>query len=159
MKIERFLNHWAVTTFMTIVTVYALFGDDVRQLAFPKSADVIFYGLTIVAMFFFMLELVLASIAKEDYFLSFYFWLDLVSTVSLIFDIGWFWDAILKTGGGVDNAKQAQAAAKAGRGARIGTRASRIARVVRIIRLIRIVKLYKSANSALEKESQFLEEN
>jgi len=40
------------------------------------------------------LKLILASIAKEDYFLGFYFWLDLVATVSLIFDIGWFWDLI-----------------------------------------------------------------
>jgi hypothetical protein len=56
-------------------------------------------------MALFMIELVLASFVKEDYFLSFYFWLDLVSTVSLIFDIGWFWDAILNTGGSVGNAK------------------------------------------------------
>lgn len=52
-----------------------------------------------------MIELILASISKDDYFLSFYFWLDLISTVSLIFDIGWFWDAILGTGGTVSNAK------------------------------------------------------
>lgn len=33
-KIEKFIDHWAVTTFMTIITVYALFGDDIRLLAF-----------------------------------------------------------------------------------------------------------------------------
>lgn len=54
-----------------------------------------------------MIELILGSIAKEDYFLGFYFWLDLVSTVSLIFDIGWFWDAILGTGGSVGSARSA----------------------------------------------------
>jgi hypothetical protein len=46
-------------------------------------------------MSFFMLEIIIASISKEGYFLGFYFWLDLVATVSLIFDIGWFWEAIL----------------------------------------------------------------
>jgi Ion transport protein len=158
--LEKLINHWTVTIFMTVWTIYALFGDDVRQLGFPKAADKTFYSLTICAMIFFAIEILLASIAKEDYFLSFYFWLDLISTVSLIFDIGWFWDAILGTGGSVDNAKQAQSAAKAGRGARIGTRASRIARVVRLIRLIRIVKLYKNANTALERETaNLLEEN
>lgn len=100
-------------------------------------------------MFFFLLEILLASIVKEDYFLGFYFWLDLIATVSLIFDIGWFWDAILGTSGTSGNPKSAAKAAKAGRGARVGTRASRIARIVRLIRLIRIVKLYKSANAAL----------
>ena len=158
-KIEKFLNHWLTTVIMTTVTLYALFGDDIRCLFFTKAADNVFYVLTIIAMSLFMLEVILSSIAKEDYFLSFYFWLDFIATVSLIFDIGWFWNAILGTGS-VSNAKQAKSAAKAGRGARLGTRASRIARIVRLIRLIRIVKLYKSANAALAKDSEkLLEDN
>lgn len=144
---------------MTVVTIYALFGDDIRMLAFKKNADPVYYGLTITAMSLFLIEIILASIAKEGYFLGFYFWLDLIATLSLIFDIGWFWDAILGTGGTATSAAAAAKAAKAGRGARVGTRASRIARIVRLIRLIRIVKLYKSANAALEKEADGLEEN
>jgi hypothetical protein len=145
---------------MTIVTLYALFGDDIRALAFTKEADNCFFGLTTAAMVLFGLEIIVASIAKEDYFLGFYFWLDTVSTVSLIFDIGWFWDAILGSSGTVTNAQSAAKIAKSGRGARIGTRASRIARIVRLIRLIRIVKLYKNANAALEKDANLeLEEN
>jgi len=35
-KTEAFLDHWAVTTFMTLITIYALFGDDVRLVAFQK---------------------------------------------------------------------------------------------------------------------------
>lgn len=89
---------------MTIVTLYALFGDDVRSLFFTKSADNVFYGLTVAAMTLFMIELVLSSIAKEEYFLSFYFWLDFISTISLVFDLGWFWNAILGTSS-VSNAK------------------------------------------------------
>jgi hypothetical protein len=89
---------------MTIVTLYALFGDDTRAIAFTKTADNTFYGLTTAAMSLFAIEIILASIAKEDYFLGFYFWLDTVSTVSLIFDIGWFWDAILGSSGTVTNA-------------------------------------------------------
>ena len=30
------LDHWGTTTFMTIVTIYALFGDDFRLLSFEK---------------------------------------------------------------------------------------------------------------------------
>jgi hypothetical protein len=145
---------------MTIVTFYALFGDDVRSLAFGVDADATFYGLTIAAMSLFAIEIILASIAKEDYFLGFYFWLDTVATISLVFDIGWFWAAILGTSGTITNAQQASKIAKSGRAARIGTRASRIARIVRLIRLIRIVKLYKNANAALEKDTdKILEEN
>jgi len=43
----------------------------------------------------FTIEIIVASISKEDYFLSFYFWLDLVSTISLITDIGWIMNAML----------------------------------------------------------------
>ncbi len=151
---DKIMNHWSITIFMTLVTIYALFGDDIRALCFTKTADTVFYGLTIVAMTLFMIEIVVQAICKEGYFLSFYFWLDLVATLSLVFDIGWFWDAILGTGSSTgNNAAAATKAAKAGRGARVGTKASRIARIVRLIRLIRIVKLYKNANAALQKEA------
>jgi hypothetical protein len=59
-----------------------------------------------VSLVLFAVEIVLASIAKDDYFLGFYFWLDLVATISLFADIGWVWNAITGTGGsgGVANA-------------------------------------------------------
>ena len=79
---------------MTLITVYALFGDDIRAVAFKKNADNTFYSLTSVCMFFFTLEIILASIVKPDYFLGFYFWLDIIATVSLVFDIGWIWDGL-----------------------------------------------------------------
>ncbi len=43
---DAFLNHWATTTFMTIVTIYALFGDDIRLLSFEKVWS--FYSITVV---------------------------------------------------------------------------------------------------------------
>jgi len=98
---------------------------------------------------------VLNSIAREDYFLGFFFWLDLVSTISLITDIGWIWDEITGTADDPNaaDAQQASKLARGSRGAKIGSRAGRIARVIRLIRLIRVVKLYKSANYAMLKEN------
>src|SRR5258706_14071264 len=109
---------------MTIITVYALFGDDVRMLFFTSAADNVFYGLTTLAFVSFSLELVLSCYAKEDYFLGFYFWLDLVSTLSLIMDIGWIMNA--KKDKGSSNAKKASSLARAGRGARIGTKVGKV---------------------------------
>jgi len=82
---------------MTIITVYALFGDDIRLLTTNKSADNTFYALTFTSMMAFLLELIVASICKEGYFMGFYFWLDFVATISLITDIGWIWDEIMGT--------------------------------------------------------------
>lgn len=100
---------------MTLLTLYTLFGDDVRVLSFSQSADVTFWIISSVSLFFFAVEIILASISKEEYLGGFYFWLDLVATISLFADIGWVWDAITGTGGsgGVANAGQAQAIAKA----------------------------------------------
>jgi len=84
-----------VTTTTTIVVVYALFEDEIRLAFFTKNADDTFFTLTFISLILFSLELILNSIATPDYFNSFYFWLNLVSTISLITDIGWIWDAIV----------------------------------------------------------------
>lgn len=89
---------------MMIVTLYALFADDFRVLVTPEGADDYFYSLTTISLGLFLFEILLASIAKEKYFLGFYFWLDLISTISLITDIGWIMDAMM---GGSRKAKNA----------------------------------------------------
>lgn len=91
----------------------------------------------------FGIEIFLASIAKEDYFLTFFFWLDVVSTISMIPDIGWIWDLMIGQGSS-SNASNAASLAKTSRAGRV----TRVIRVIRLIRLIRIVKLYKQAKLA-----------
>lgn len=50
---------------MTILTIYALFGDDLRLLAFTKEDDPVFYSITIACFVFFVIEITLASYSKE----------------------------------------------------------------------------------------------
>lgn len=158
-KMDKFINHWPVVTYMTIITVYALFADDIRLIAFSKPADDIFYAVTFGSLLSFLLELVLASIATPDYFFGFYFWLDLIATLSLLTDIAWIWDPIVGTEDIDSNVTETDGnVARAGKSARIGTRASRVARIIRLIRLIRIVKLYKNAQTAMLREQLRKEE-
>ena len=147
-RIYYFIDHWIYTTWMTILTIYALFGDDVRVSAFTSSSDVSFWSITVVCLFFFALEIVLSSLCKKDYWLGFFFWLDLVSTISLITDIGWVWNQVAGSSEAGNSATKATQIARAGRASRAGTRAARIIRIIRVIRLIRIVKLYKMAKEA-----------
>lgn len=86
-RLAAFLEHQAVQLLMFLVTIYALFGDDIRLLAFPRDADGTFTILNIIALALFLLELLIASVGKPDYFNSFFFWLDLISTLSIITDI------------------------------------------------------------------------
>lgn len=132
---------------MTLVTIYALLAADVKAIGFSIEADKYFVGLTIASMMLFLSELIAASIGKPGYWLSFFFWLDLIATVSLVTDIDPLVEAMSGDNeGGGSGATDTATLARASRGARIGTRAGRMTRVIRLIRLIRVVKLYKSAN-------------
>lgn len=73
---------------ITALTIFALFGDDIRVLAFDRNADLGFDVVSIICLCAFFSEIVLGVLCKPGYFLSFFFWLDLVSTLSLILDIG-----------------------------------------------------------------------
>jgi hypothetical protein len=146
------LDHTAVVVYMTMITVYALYFDDLRILLLPKTVDDIFNGITLIVMISFTLEIVLASYAKPDYRFSFFFWLDIVSTVSMIPDVGWIWEAIIDSSGElddspVDGAAGNDSAADLAKTSRAG-RVTRVIRVLRLIRLIRIVKLYKQKQLA-----------
>jgi hypothetical protein len=131
------------------MTVFALFGDDIRIALFKKSADDYFNVITIVCLAGFSVEIFMQSLAIENYFGSLYFWLDLVSTVSMILDVSWIWDSL--TGNHnfdlEDGAVTQANFLRASRASRIGARMSRLSRVMRLVRLLRVVRLYKKANS------------
>ena len=80
---------------MTIITIWALYADDVRVIAVPRSVDDIFFGINSAGMLMFFIELALSSLAQDGYLLGFYFWLDLIATVSMISDVGWVWNRIM----------------------------------------------------------------
>lgn len=124
--------------------------------------DDLFNALTIVALFMFTLELVICSIAKENYFCSFFFYLDFIATISLILDVTWVSEALFSPDAtqseNTDDKEEAGELRKASRASRVATKAGR---VVRVIRLIRIVKLYKAAVEARQRredKKKFLKE-
>merc|ERR1719359_1671106 len=78
--------------------------------------------------------------------MSFFFTLDVVSTLSLVLDISWIADELFCAS---EDGDAGGNAIRASRASRAGTRA---ARVVRIIRLIRIVMLYKAIQEAEAKK-------
>lgn len=127
-----------------MITIYALFADDFRQLVSDINGDNVFYILILICFGIFFIEIVVSSIALPDYFLGFYFWLDVISTLSLLLDVGWINEAIFETGSSTNAVLSGATIARAARTSKIGSRAARIVRIIRLIRLIRIVKLYKA---------------
>jgi len=121
---------------MSVVTFYALFMDDIKILVLPKSFDIYLDVVTLFAMSLFLIELILGVIAVPKYFPHFYFWVDLLSLVSMLPDISFVMEGIE---GGIGRAFDGVDIAKSSRASRV----IKIIRIVRLIRLLRLVKLYK----------------
>ena len=159
-RIDKIVQHRISIGIMAVFTLYALYSDDLRLvLTQSQEADDGFEAAITVTFFMFFIEIVLTSVSKDGYFLwpapltrmeheslfesiwrriqigSFYFWLDVVATITLILEMPWLTGDVNNAGG---TAQQAGAAARV---------AARAGRVVRLTRLLKYVKLdvYKDA--------------
>lgn len=143
-RIQLILENKYISSFLTLCTIFALFGDDIRVSFCPKSADMTIYDLLFVCFIFFSIELMLSVYSRPNYFnrgLGFSFYLDVVSTVSVIPDIDWIWSHVI--GSTTSGSSSQTAALKAGRASRAGTKAGRIVRLVRLFRMLRILRVLK----------------
>lgn len=89
MKAREVVEGKMITTLMTCVTLFALFGDDIRLWSLASPVDSYYYSLLIVCFFLFAIEILINSCVVDDFKYSFFFWLDIVATLSLIIDIAW----------------------------------------------------------------------
>ncbi|EPT27918.1 adenylate and guanylate cyclase catalytic domain-containing protein [Toxoplasma gondii ME49] len=154
----RVLDNRVVEVTLMLLTFYALFGDDVRRLATSRTADPVFDAFTSVALLAFGLEIVLSAIGKKDYLFHLFFYLDVVSLLSLVLDLSsvdeamhvWAEEGSSATEGDVS---QAALAGKA------GSKVARMLRLIRLVRLIRVAKLYKNIgfSSAPQQDDEFRE--
>jgi len=149
-KLRNLVQSTSFSVAMFALSLYVLFGDDLRLACFSKDADNVFNGITIFSIFVFSFELVITSITIDDYVFSIFFLLDVISTISLILDLTFVWDALVHQGESSVTAQQNNAGedaahqsdyARAGRSSRVGTRVARILRVFRLIRMARMVKI------------------
>jgi hypothetical protein len=99
-----------VSTAMTVLTLWSLFDDDIRMLATGPDADFGFMVIITIIFFVFWIDIFAACLYRNDYFQypdiqkfsdpnpwvrisnfftfgSFYFWTDILSTVSLISEV------------------------------------------------------------------------
>lgn len=88
----------------------------------------------------FLIEIVLSWIAYEEYGFSFFFFLDLISSLSIILDIGILTDLIENS-----SSYSISRVAASSRTTRVATR---VVRIVKLFRIIRVMKLYKAAVQA-----------
>lgn len=147
--------HYSI--FITVVTLITLFADDFRIIFFTAKEDLAFTIVNLICMAIFFAEIIVLSIVKvclfirqENYFLGFYFWLDIISTLTMVLDLIWIDQLMSGNNGAVQSAASVAKIARASRASKIGAQATKL---IRIIRLIRFLKLYKTASKQLAKEN------
>jgi hypothetical protein len=74
---------------LVFFTLFSLFGDDLRNAFTTKTSDPTFDAFMFICLIVFSSEVIVASIFTDGYILSFYFWLDLMATASIVMDINW----------------------------------------------------------------------
>ena len=144
-QIREIVEGKFVTLVMTITTLFALFGDDMRLWMTTKEADPAFFIGLIISFVLFSMELLVNSCVVDEFKYSFFFWLDFVATMSLVPDIPWFSDFI----NGILGFQQSIYDVDVMPGTPLmtddGSNLAKILKSVRLIRLIRIIKLYNYA--------------
>jgi hypothetical protein len=136
------------------LTVYVLFAESLKDLILPKNFDFVHSIIIIMIITIFLFEFLISYFCLNNYPFSFYFWLDLISILSMFLDIDYIFDLILlklSEQDSTNNIKSINNIARAGKAARISSRAIKVLRVIRIIRQIRIIKLYKEGEKAFDR--------
>jgi hypothetical protein len=129
-KLSRHLSHNInVVIFLSIISLWVLVADDLRFAVMPPRADPAMGWISIVCMCIFILEITMYSLASKSYLGSFFFWLDILATISLILDIPAVEEAIFLLMDGDSTTLESAALARATRTSRLGTKAGRIASV------------------------------
>lgn len=83
---HKFIDHPKIQLLLLIVTLYSLFADDYRVLASDKQLDVVYDVFVMLCLAIFTVEIVIAAVWKPLYVKGYYFYLDIISTASLILD-------------------------------------------------------------------------
>ncbi len=136
--VEKWLNKPYIQAMIFVFTVIALIGDDVVRAFLPKDVDTTFHWFLTIIFFVFVAEAAILALVSVGYFGGFFFWLDLLGTFSILFDVPWFLGDSENVSG--DNNIEV---AKAGRAAKIGARTARLVKFVRFLRLLRILRMLR----------------
>ena len=123
-----------------MLVVYSLIADYFRIIIFRKSGDIYFDIITIFVFFSFVFEIVIYLITVKNYSCSFYFFIDIISTLLLIVDVVFIANALFY---GNDMS-----------GNNTSDLITRLGKYFRIIRLIRILKLLKDTPNIQNEDAE-----
>jgi hypothetical protein len=145
----KWKKQWAKTldgdypqTFLSALLIISLFIAESWTLGnAPDSSNNALYAILLAIFIIFCLEIVALCFLQVGYFLSFFFWMDFIGTISIILDIGWISDYFLPNG-----ALSGQGSViRATRAAKLGARYGRLLRLMRMMKMSVLLPCLRSA--------------
>jgi hypothetical protein len=144
-KYEKFNNNIWVAQITGFIIMISIFGDDLRGVFLKKAQDAYVDYFFFLLMLLFSLEILSNILIKRlSYVLSFLFFFDFISTISMILDISMFSEGVLND----------LASSGSGGFSQVGARIGKIIRMVRLIRLLRLSKALSKSNAGAEDEDE-----
>lgn len=126
--------------FMSVLTIYTIFAIDIDKGFFNHDASIFFSTVHVISMFIFVFEIIVTCIVEKDYFLQFYFWIDIFSTLMMTLQLIWIQDLMNST----DNIQVAISFARVSKASRFSKIGARSTKIMKLIRLIKLMKLFRN---------------
>ena len=136
LSFRHFTHTTAYFSLCVLLTLFSLYAQDVNECWLPPSADLPISVLLTITLSLFSLDILLNSAVRPGYFLSFFFFLDVIGTLSLMLDIQFMLPLGLDS---VQSSAPSQHLNQSGNALRV----TRFVRLFRIMQVIRVVKLFK----------------
>ena len=141
----KFVSSSSTQLVLLVTTLYSLTCEDYRIMISPKALDPVWDIFIFVCLAIFLAEIILSCMSIKGFFNSYFFYLDLLSCLSMIMDFTPIKLTLVEI-------SQVQGTSV--------DQISKFIRLVRLFRLVRISKIYKSlgqerkAKGAVRKESK-----
>ena len=138
-RIFKVMDRGETQLFLGVLLLLSLFLNESWVLGnADDSSDDALYGILTFIFVIFALETVVLSVVQPHYFLGFFFWMDLIGTLSIILDIGWISESFLKSG----SSNQASIL-RATRAAKLGARYGRLMRILKLMKFMQYMPCFK----------------
>ena len=84
---EKYLLNISFIIIMYIMNIFSLFSNDIMHIWLNKNVDIYFDIINLITVLYFILEIFIFLILDEGYFNSLIFWIDIVGTILIIFNV------------------------------------------------------------------------
>ncbi len=139
-QIAKFMDAGEMQLFLGILLMVSLFMPDAWILGNPSDDANIALDIILILVFVvFALESIVLSLVKDDYLWSFFFWCDIIGTISILLDI----QMINSLWTGDDGQASSGALLRAARAAKIGARYGRLMRLLKLMKFMDYMPCFK----------------